>query len=235
MMTEPVIFFEGQSNALGRDTTGDKTIIGDVMVWNNENDRSTMDLVNLGTRWQPLDFDDRPFVGGGNSMTAHHAMELSEAIGQRVYLILNARGNTSIGQWFSASVEKPMLTRGKAILALALAALDRTSFDAYARHQGEADNSVSNSGYYPGRHAAVLNSYTSAGYMSATTPVIIGEVAAKYTNINPVLNGIAAADPRCRIVPCKDFNLLSDGIHYAGDESARIGLVYAGLQQLLAG
>lgn len=218
----------GQSNCRGRGTGGDFTISPLVKVWNNQNDIS--DLTNLGTAWVTPDRNARPFVSGCNNFAVHAANQIALATGEEVRLVIVAKGDTSIGQWFSASIRQPMLYRISAVLAAA----GVTTLDGFWWHQGEADNSATAAGYYPGRWNALINCLTSDGVITSSTPVVMGEVSTKYGTIPGVLQSIADADPRIRLAPVKQFERLTDDVHFTGPELVRIGLVYAGLQQLLA-
>lgn len=219
----------GQSNAIGRGAGGPSTFSPFVKVWNNQNDRS--DLANLGTAWVSPDLANNPFVGDCNNLAVHAANEIALATGDEVRLVLVAKGNTSIGQWFSASIRQPMLDRTTAVLTAA----GVTAVDGFWWHQGEADNSAANAGYYPGRFNALTNCLQADDIITPSTPIVIGEVAPKYTTIAPVLKAIADGSARIKQAPITRFDLLSDDIHFTGPELVRIGLVYAGLQMLLEG
>lgn len=215
----------GQSNAIGRSTGGDWTISPLVKVWNNKNDIS--DLTNLGNAWVTPDRNANPFVNGCNNLAVHAANQIALATGEEVRLVLVAKGGISIGQWYSANIRQPMLLRISAVLAAA----GVTALDGFWWHQGETDNGSTSS--YVGRWNALVQCLTDDGLITATTPIVIGEVAPKYTAIAPVLKSIADADPRVLQAPITRFAMNSDGIHFTGPELVRIGLVYGALQSLL--
>jgi hypothetical protein len=216
----------GQSNMVGRGSGGPTTFSPLLKVWNNQNDLS--DLTNLGTAWVDPELSQRPFVNGKNNLAVHAANHIALTTGDDVRLIIVAKGDTSISEWFSASVRKAMLNRITAVLSAA----GVTALDGFWWHQGEADDTTSRAGYYPGRWAAMISALTTDGNLTSTTPIVMGEVSPNYTIIPPVLQGIADADSRIRQAPNRLFETY-DGIHFTGSELARIGLVYAGLQMLL--
>lgn len=218
----------GQSNARGRGTDGDFTISPLVKVWNNKNDIS--DLTYLGDAWVTPDRNADPFVSGGNNLGVHAANQIALATGEEVRLVIVAKASQGIAQWYSANMRQPMLLRMLAILELA----GVTSLDGFWWHQGEADHGTILNDYRNRWNAMVNVLQNQEGLISATTPIVMGEVAVKFTNSNANLGVLAAADPRIRLAPIKNTPTISDDTHFPGPEYVRIGLVYAGLQQLIA-
>lgn len=214
----------GQSNARGRAPGGDFTISPLVKVWNNRNDIS--DLTNLGTAWVTPDRNANPFVSSWNNFAVHAANQIALATGDEVRLVIVAKGGLNIGNWYMASTRQAMLLRMVAVLDAA----GVTAVDGFWWHQGEGDNSTATSTYL-GRWNAIKTALTNDGYMTASTPVVMGEATASHTGTNATL--AACLDSRTRLAPIKNFDDIGDGTHFSGVELVRIGLVYAGLQMLL--
>ena len=120
----------GQSNMVGRGAGGASTFSSLLKVWNNENDLT--DLTALGNAWVSPNLSQDPFVGGKNNLAVHAANQIALTTGEQVRLIIVAKGNTSIGQWFSASIRQPMLYRISAVLAAA----NVTAVNGFWWHQG---------------------------------------------------------------------------------------------------
>lgn len=210
----------GQSNAVGRGDGGVTTALPGVTVWNNANDINT--LGSLGSAFVTPDINAAPFVGGKNNMFLHMANNLKRYTGQDVRLILVAMGAQEISAWAGATgTEGPMYDRMQAVLA---ASGITDPVDIFAWHQGENDN-PSGSGTYATKFGHLLSNLQSDGIITASTPVVIGELVPQYTNMNPVLHSIAANAARieiARITALSNF----DNVHFTGAAMPEAGLRY---------
>lgn len=221
----------GQSNALGNQSGGNSTFDSNVTVWDNAN--SLTDLSALGSAFLAPALGSNPLnPAGSNTMMIQVANHLAIKTGEAVRLILVATGGQAIDAWVSSSgVKAAMYNRMEAVLAAA----GVSSVDLFLWHQGEADNGGPASNAYPTRWGYLLANLQTDGYIGAGTPIVIGEVAAQYTSINPVLNSIAAADSRVAIALIKNQPTAADNIHFTGAAQDAIGQLYAQALSDMAG
>lgn len=214
------ILVMGQSNAIGR-ISGPLTTGSDVTIWNNANDIET--LSSLGTAFQAANLSNPPHVGGKPMFATAAAKYLSELINEPVRVISVAKGATSIDQWHNGSNAGAMYARMVAVLAAA----GVSSVDAFLWHQGESD--IGTSGTYAARFAALRARMIADGYLTPSTPVVIGEISnVASVSMNGVLNGIAEGSPNVGIARIGQFRVsLTDNWHFDGPSVAQIGLEYA--------
>lgn len=224
-MSPLILFCDGQSNAIGRNTDGPKAISPLVTVWNNRNDRG--DLAYLGDAFVPVDFSQPPFVNNCNNMFVHLAHAIAEETGREVRMILNAKGNESIGSWFASSARQFMYLRGQAVLAAASV----SKVDVWARHQGEAD-STADTNFFLARYQALHQCMLADGYIGFDTPYLCGGLAPKYPKSDATLARIGTLSPFHQYIQMSQLPLNGD-THFTGSSLAVAGgLMFSALEQI---
>lgn len=213
------ILASGQSNAMGFNRGGVHFFDPQLETWNNEND--TYEPDTFGTEYVAPSVDCPPFVRGANCFMVHAASEVARRTGQPVRLVLVTKGGIPISTWIdTAGNWGPMLYR---LVAIARAAGIRR-VDAFFWHQGEGDNKDPTD--YPQKWAHLTKALEGEGFLSANTPAIIGETAAMWPRINPVLRELPQRFINVTFVPLADF-ATSDGRHFLGEDALSIGTRYA--------
>lgn len=211
----------GQSNALGFGTGGVWGIPASVTVWNcagNGNSGS------VGNAFVAPVMGAAPFFPGKNNMMVHACRYLAAELNQNVRLILVSYGGQPISEW--SAVNGPMYTRMKNVLTAA----NVSSVDAFLWHQGEANTPTYAT--YEAAWATLIGKMTSDGYINASTPIVIGDLACQPTspNMNAVLRGLAEASARVSIADISCFqtnDMVVDIAHFNGISLVRAGLEYA--------
>lgn len=204
----------GQSNAMGWGAGGIFPASASVTVWNSTN--NLMNLTSLGSAFICPDIHAAPFVGTNNNMFYHAARNLSVLLGEDVRLIIVAAGGLAISNWEKSS--GPMYARMKAVLAAA----GVTTVDAFLWHQGESDNAAPSG--YTADFSALLANMTTDGYINFDTPVVVGELSAQFTSLNPILNAMAGG--RISVAPIHTFPTV-DQTHFTGPALVQAGWQYA--------
>ena len=209
----------GQSNAMGFNVGGPAEFHPQLRVWNNVND--TYEPDTLGSAFVPPDVDQPPFVRGANCFMVHAASEVARATGEEVRLVLVTKGGIPISTWMDdTGAPGPMFDR---LVAIARAAgIGRV--DGFFWHQGEGDNRHPDG--YGQRWGHLCAGLRQRGYLGEGTPTVIGETAAMWTEINPVLRDLPRHFHHLRFVPLADF-ATSDGRHFLGEDAPAIGRRYA--------
>lgn len=212
------ILVMGQSNAIGR-ISGPITTGTDVAIWDNTNDIDT--LSSVGSAFQSANLSSPPHVNGKPMFATAAAKYLSELINEPVRVIVVAKGSTSIDQWHNGTNAGAMYAR----MAAVLAAAGVSSLDAFLWHQGESD--IATAGTYAARFAALHGRMISDGYLTASTPVVVGEISnVASVAMNGVIRGLASAS--VGVAKIGQFRVnLSDNWHFDGPSIAPIGLEYA--------
>lgn len=214
----------GQSNMVGRGTGGSFDISPLVKVWNNLNDINGTG--SLGTAFVTPSLAANPFVGGCNNMAVQAADDIARALNEDVRLIIVADGGQPIEEWYSGGSAKPMLTR----IMLVLAASGVSRIDGFLWHQGEGDG---NTPYatYESRFNAILRTIRDAGYISDTTPVVIGETSVGHA-VNATLSQLDASSARIGLAHIANLPT-QDGTHFTGASLVLAGAQYAAVYRAL--
>lgn len=213
------ILASGQSNAMGYNAGGPDDFDPRLLVWNNANDTDSLD--DLGTAFVPPDIGQPPFVRGANSLMVHAASAVAQLTSADVRLVLVNKGGIPISTWMDESgAPGPLFKR---LVAVARAACIG-QVDAFFWHQGEGDNKAPDG--YAAKWAHLNGALRFTGLVSEQTPAIVGETAAMWTRINPVLRALPERFPYVRFVPLADFDT-SDGRHFLGKDTPAIGRRYA--------
>jgi hypothetical protein len=209
----------GQSNAVGITPGSLWGIPASVKAWNCTPNNANM--TGLGNAFvMPASPATAPF-NNSNNMMVHACLYLSAEFGEDINLIRVAFEGKSISWWMNnVGVAGPMYARMRTVLAAAGVG----KVDAFMWHQGEADNLAPAN--YATSWANLVSRMTADGYISAETPIIIGETLAQDYPINAVLHSIADADPRVGIAEISCFPLAPD-LHFSGQSYVRAGLEYA--------
>ena len=96
--------------------------------------------------------------------------------------------------------------------------------DAFLWHQGEGDNKAPED--YSRKWGHLLAGLRHDRLVTEATPIIVGETAAMWPRINPVLQALPQQFPHVRFVPLADL-ATSDGRHFLGGDAPVIGVRYA--------
>jgi hypothetical protein len=151
----------------------------------------------------------------------HAASEIARRTGEEVRLVLVTKGGIPISTWMDQDgTPGPMFDRMVAIAKLA----GIGPADTFLWHQGEGDNKAPDG--YAKKWAHLIAGLRREGLVDATTPAIVGETAAMWPRINPVLRDLPRRFPYIRFVPLADFDT-SDGRHFLGEDAPAIGMRYA--------
>lgn len=136
-------------------------------------------------------------------------------------MVLVAVGGQAIEKWVSSSgVRGVMYDRMASILTAAR--VQRA--DLFFWHQGENDETAGTA-TYADKWSNLLAALTSDGIITNETPIVLGELASKFTGMNAVLNGIASADARVGIAAISGY-ATSDTTHFAASVLDDIGTDY---------
>jgi hypothetical protein len=213
------ILASGQSSAMGFNPGGTTTFDPGLTVWNNAND--TYEPGTLGDAFVQPHIDGPPFVRGANCFMVHAASEIARRTGEAVRLVLVTKGGIPISTWMDeAGMPGPMYAR---LVAIARQA-GITAADLFLWHQGEGDNKAPDG--YPDKWGHLIAGLRREGLVMGTTPAVVGETAAMWPHINPVLRALPQQFPSVRFVPLADFET-SDGRHFLGEDALAIGMRYA--------
>jgi hypothetical protein len=213
------ILASGQSNAMGFNPGGPDAFDRRLTVWNNPND--TYEPDTLGDGFVAPGIDRPPFVRGANCFMVHAASEIARRTGEDVRLVLVTKGGIPISTWMDeAGTPGPMYER--LIVIAKRAGIGAADF--FLWHQGEGDNKAPEG--YPQKWGHLTSGLRQEGLIGDTTPMIVGETAAMWPRINPVLRDLPAQFPNVRFVPLADFDT-SDGRHFLGEDALAIGKRYA--------
>jgi len=226
-MPDIYILSSGQSNAVGREASGNFTIDSRVSVWNNKND--VLDATSyLGYAWVTPNLNANPFVNGCNNFAVHAASHLAKKLDLEVGLLIVATGALNIGNWYAAGARQWMFNR----ITNVLQAAQVPSLSGFFWQQGESDNST-NLMTYAGRWEAIKRELRKDGFINYQTPIVMGEASITHPGTNAIMDYCATLDNMTMVVPCKRFATKNDGTHFLGSEQERMGLIYAGIYMLL--
>lgn len=209
----------GQSNALGRDSRSHPPLSGRVQVWDSANDIETLD--DLGSSYRLPEVTASPFARGAMSPLVFAAGAIAGQLDDDVSLVLVAKGATPVEKWSGPGrTAGPMYRR---LLAVARRA-GAHPYDALLWHQGEADDKAADE--YSAKFLQLVRSLRSEGVLGETAPVLVGETAAQWTNINAILRTLPDLDPTIRFVSLADLPTY-DGVHFPAAAGPEIGRRYA--------
>jgi hypothetical protein len=216
----------GQSNAIGVAVGGFFDAAPTLHVWDNASlllDSLPADYeLNLGTQFIVPVLGSPPFRdnGANNSFVAFGA-RLSRLIGQTVRLLIVPRGGTSIDLWSTTTTRGPMYTR----MAAVMAAAGVTSVDGFLWHQGESDEATA--GTYQARFSQLISFLQTDGYLTATTPIVVGTLSPTCPNMNAVLRSLPAAFPgNLGVAEISDLPFEPDQLHLTGPAIVDAGYRY---------
>lgn len=211
----------GQSNAVGRNTGGRQAFSSLLTCWNNENDIDSAS-VNLGSAFVAADIGQFPFDDGCNNLMIQTCNLLARATGENVRVILVAMGGKPIASWATSSgAAGAMYTRTEAVLAAA----GVSSVDLVLWQQGVTDDNAGTTGTYVASWGHLLSNLQSDGYITSTTPIVVGLEAKDYKTVNSILVSISNADSRVGLAKIAGFGT-DDGTHFLGEECINIGMEY---------
>ncbi|USQ97229.1 sialate O-acetylesterase [Caulobacter sp. RL271] len=188
--TKPyVLVLAGQSNANGRDHSGDKTNPANTFI------TSTM---NGGTTFVPAAFGTAPLNQGPggvgttsdpaqatNNMGVHFANALRASglipASRPIVIIMNAVGGQSITQWVGSGASSAYFVNLKSSLAALTAAYPGAKIDHVIWSQGEGDNNASGTSYaskstYISAFSALLGQWRALPEWQSSTTVSVQEL-----------------------------------------------------------
>jgi hypothetical protein len=199
----------GQSNMQGHEVGGAFSISGSVTAWNNEASRA--DSLVLGSSFVACDVNSNPF-NANNNLAAHAASLIATLLSQSVRLILSARPGTLVSTWINDSgVAQQQYTRLVAVLAAAsVSAVDYVLWD-----QGESDVAGGLVSGYANTFGLLVSRLQSDGYISASTPIVVGQMAPNWPTLNPVLETISRSSSRIAVA-CIGALPTVEGTHFIG-------------------
>lgn len=222
----------GQSHVAGAGLGGIWDIPCNVQAWNSVGDSDSASM-GLGSVWiSAPPINSAPF-NNKNNLMAHAVRYLAAELAETIRLSVIARSGTEIGQWMDAAGNPgPMYIR----MVNVLAAAGITTVDGLLWHQGEADSLAGTASTYAAKFGSLLARMESDGYITGSTPVVIGELNLLHTAMNSVLRSIASQNARIGIADISTFRLNGGGDnHFSGPSCARAGLEYAKEYLKLAG
>jgi hypothetical protein len=218
------VLWTGQSNSIGRDGSVQNEFLSGVTVWNNTNDLNLGDTTEAGTAFVSPSIDSPPFVRGATNAAIHFANHLHRVTGKKVRLIIVGRGSTSLLHWTNATGDKgDMYNR----IALVLAAAEVTSVDILGWQQGETDDNQNVLNDYKGKWGFFINHLQTDGYITASTPILIGEIRDAIDNngMNQVFRDLAYSDSRIGIASIGPYegHIDKNDPHFIGSDCPEIG------------
>lgn len=199
-----------------------------VTVWNCENNRS--DSVNLGSSFVAPVYGAKPFrekllsgaVAKANNASVHACQTIARVLNEPVRLILVAKDGAPIQDWSNGSVRGPIYER----LSDILSAASVTSVDGLFWGQGEANESDYSS--YTSKFNSMISFMEQDGFISPTTPVVIGTPAYDSPNIGGVVRSIGNSGGRFALAEMSNLQLkLGDVRHYSGGSAFLAGRIIA--------
>lgn len=204
----------GQSNMVGGNVGGLSTFLPNVSVWNGLIGRS--DLQQIGSQFVAPNLNAAPFYSGRNTPSIQFANKLAAVMNDDVRLIVVADGGNPISSWYSSSGKGPLYQRLDAVMAAA----GVSSVDVFVWQQGESDNAAASA--YAAKWNALLGALEADGYISASTPIVMGECSPQYEAINTVIRQIGDSSSRVNVARTSHYPT-SDGTHFVGEATEDMG------------
>lgn len=209
----------GQSNAEGRGAGGIWQFSNYLSCWNNQSGRD--DALNLGDAFLPPEYGEMPFRVDTNNFMPHACEAIHRELNEPIRFVIVAKGGIPISEWTDGTARGPMYDR---LVAVSTAA-GVTSYDGFFWHQGESDNGIS--GAYAAKWSALLGFLETDGFITASTPVVMGTPLPTISSITPVIRSIADADSRIALADIAHLTHLSDNLHFDGPSAYPAGRIYA--------